>query len=542
MSNIRQQIKLPFFMVVFLFLISVECGLAEDYGDAIVVGSIGDARTLVPILASDSASSDIVGMLFNGLVKYDKDINLVGDLARSWEIEDAGLTIIFHLRDNVFWHDGYPLTAADVEFTYMKLIDPAVKTPYSGDFERVASLEIIDDYTVKVRYKEPFSPGLASWGMAVMPRHVLKNEDLNKTGFSRHPVGCGPYVFKSWKTQEKIELTANKNYFEGSPYISRYIYRIIPDESTLFLELSTQNVDLTGLTPLQYLRQTDSTFFKQAYRKFRIPSFGFTYLGYNLSDARFKDVRVRKALNLAVDKNEIIEVVLLGLGRVCSGPFVPESWAYNKEVAVDGYNPSQARELLRQAGWIDANNDGILEKEGVEFSFTIITNQGNEQRLKACQIIQNRLAEIGIKVKIKVLEWSVFLSEYIDKRRFEAVLLGWSLARDPDCFDLFHSSKTKEGEFNFVGYKNAEVDRLLEEGRRTFDQEKRKQIYHQIHKIIYDEQPYMFLYVPDSLSILHRRFRGVEPAPIGIGYNFIKWWVPQAEQKYRKYRDGSIFK
>jgi peptide/nickel transport system substrate-binding protein len=538
MSNIRQQIKLPFFMVVFLFLISVECGLAEDYGDAIVVGSIGDARTLVPILASDSASSDIVGMLFNGLVKYDKDINLVGDLARSWEIEDAGLTIIFHLRDNVFWHDGYPLTAADVEFTYMKLIDPAVKTPYSGDFERVASLEIIDDYTVKVRYKEPFSPGLASWGMAVMPRHVLKNEDLNKTGFSRHPVGCGPYVFKSWKTQEKIELTANKNYFEGSPYISRYIYRIIPDESTLFLELSTQNVDLTGLTPLQYLRQTDSTFFKQAYRKFRIPSFGFTYLGYNLSDARFKDVRVRKALNLAVDKNEIIEVVLLGLGRVCSGPFVPESWAYNKEVAVDGYNPSQARELLRQAGWIDANNDGILEKEGVEFSFTIITNQGNEQRLKACQIIQNRLSEIGIKVKIKVLEWSVFLSEYIDKRRFEAVLLGWSLARDPDCFDLFHSSKTKEGEFNFVGYKNAEVDRLLEEGRRTFDQEKRKQIYHQIHKIIYDEQPYMFLYVPDSLSILHRRFRGVEPAPIGIGYNFIKWWVPQAEQKYR---DGSIF-
>lgn len=526
-------------MVVFLFLISVECGLAEDYGDAIVVGSIGDARTLVPILASDSASSDIVGMLFNGLVKYDKDINLVGDLARSWEIEDAGLTIIFHLRDNVFWHDGYPLTAADVEFTYMKLIDPAVKTPYSGDFERVASLEIIDDYTVKVRYKEPFSPGLASWGMAVMPRHVLKNEDLNKTGFSRHPVGCGPYVFKSWKTQEKIELTANKNYFEGSPYISRYIYRIIPDESTLFLELSTQNVDLTGLTPLQYLRQTDSTFFKQAYRKFRIPSFGFTYLGYNLSDARFKDVRVRKALSLAVDKNEIIEVVLLGLGRVCSGPFVPESWAYNKEVAVDGYNPSQARELLRQAGWIDANNDGILEKEGVEFSFTIITNQGNEQRLKACQIIQNRLSEIGIKVKIKVLEWSVFLSEYIDKRRFEAVLLGWSLARDPDCFDLFHSSKTKEGEFNFVGYKNAEVDRLLEEGRRTFDQEKRKQIYHQLHKIIYDEQPYMFLYVPDSLSILHRRFRGVEPAPIGIGYNFIKWWVPQAEQKYR---DGSIFK
>jgi peptide/nickel transport system substrate-binding protein len=382
--------KLPAMLVVFLFLAASK-GLAEDYGDALVTGSISDARTLVPILASDSASSDITGMVFNGLVKYDKNINLTGDLAEGWDIEDGGLTIIFHLRKNVSWQDGSPFTARDVEYTYQKLIDPKVRTPYSGDFERVRSLEVIDDFTVKITYKEPFSPGLASWGMPIMPRHILEKEDLNKTDFSRHPIGTGPYVFKSWKTQEKIELVSNKKYFEGEPYISRYIYRVIPDESTLFLELQTEGIDSTGLTPLQYLRQTDTPFLKRRYRKFRLPSFGFTYLGFNLNNEKFKDIRVRQALNYAVDKGEIVRIVLLGLGRVSTGPFVPDSWAYNKDVAPCEYDPKKAKELLKDAGWSDKDNDGILEKDGVKFEFTIITNQGNEERLKSAQIIQRRL-------------------------------------------------------------------------------------------------------------------------------------------------------
>ncbi|MDD4908191.1 MAG: peptide-binding protein [Candidatus Omnitrophica bacterium] len=525
--------KLPVMLVVFLFLAAGRI-FAQDHGDAIVTGSIGDARTLVPILASDTSSSEITGMIFNGLVKYDKNINLIGDLAEGWDIEDGGLTIVFHLRKNVFWQDGHPFTARDVEYTYQKLIDPAVRTPYSGDFERVKSLQVLDDYTIKVTYGEPFSPGLSSWGMPIMPRHILEKEDLNKTDFSRHPVGTGPYVFKSWKTQEKIELVANKNYFEGEPYISRYIYRVIPDESTLFLELQTEGVDSTGLSPLQYLRQTDTPFLKERYRKFRLPSFGFTYLGYNLNNEKFKDIRVRQALNYAVDKGEIVRIVLLGLGRPSTGPFVPDSWAYNKDVASSQYDPEKAKDLLKEAGWQDLDNDGILEKGGARFEFTIITNQGNEERLKSAQIIQRRLKEIGVNVKIKVLEWSVFLSEYIDKRKFDTVLLGWALARDPDCFDIFHSSKTKEGEFNFVGYSNAQVDKLLDEGRRTFDQQERAGIYRKIHELIYADQPYMFLFVGESLSILHRRFQGVEPAPIGIGYNFIKWYVPSSEQKYKK--------
>jgi len=507
---------------------------AQDYGDAFVSGSISDARTLNPILVSDTASSEVSGMLFNGLVKYDKDINLIGDLALRWEIKEGGLVIIFYLRKDVSWHDGHNFDAYDVEFTYRKLIDPKIATPYSGDFERVKSFEVLDDYTIKVTYKEPFAPALASWGMPVLPRHILENQDLNASVFSRQPIGTGPYRFKSWRPQEKIELAANPSYFEKRPYIDRCIYRVIPDGATVFLELQAQGLDSSGISPLQYMRQTDTEFFKKYYRKFRLPGVGYTYLGYNLNNPKFKDKRVRQALNYAIDKQEIINIVLLGLGRVITGPYMPESWAYNNEVKASPFDLSKARALLKEAGWLDNNGDGWVEKKGEAFEFTIITNQGNEERIKVAQIIQRRLAEAGVKVKIKVVEWSVFLTEFIDNRNFEAVLLGWSLPREPDNYDIWHSSKVKKGEFNFVSYRNETVDSLLVKARRTFDQEERKGYYRKIHQIIYDEQPYMFLYAPESLFILHKRFRGIKPAPIGIGYNFIYWWVLRQEQRYNR--------
>jgi len=526
------RIKTVFLKAVFLFGILAVMGFRPDYGDAIVVGAIGEPRTLIPIMASDSASGAICGLIFNGLVKYDKDLNLVGDLAKGWDISEDGLKITFYLRRGVRWQDGQPFTARDVEFTYKGLVDPRVRTAYSGDFKMIKRLEVIDDYTVRVLYKEPFSPGLSSWTMGIMPEHLLKGEDLNTTRFARHPVGTGPYRFRLWKTGERVELVSNHDYFEGRPYIDRYIYRIIPDQATLFLELRAGGVDEISLTPLQARRQTQSRFFKGNFNKFRYPSFGYTYLGYNLKDFRFRDLRVRQAINYAINKEEIIRGVLLGLGRVSTGPFIPESWAYNKAVKAVGYDPEKARMLLKEAGWRDLDGDGVLEKNGRRFSFTIITNQGNGERRMTAEIIQRRLKEVGIEVKIKIIEWSSFVSEFIDKRRFDAVLLGWGLSRDPDMYDIWYSSKTKEGEFNFVGYSNPEVDRLLLEGRCTFDREERTRIYHKIHRILYHDQPYLFLYVPDALPIIQKRFRGIKAAPAGIGYNFIKWYVPKAEQRY----------
>jgi len=525
--------RLSPFIAAVVFFVATPQAKAADKGDAFICASTADARTLMPMLASDTASAGICGYIFNGLVKYDKDLNLTGDLAERWEVFDGGLQIVFYLRKGVFWQDGAPFTSRDVDFTYRKMVDPQVRTPYSGDFERVERLETPDDHTVRVFYKEPFAPALSSWSVSIVPAHLLEKEDLNTSVFSRAPVGTGPYKFRSWKTQEKIDLDANENYFLHRPNIDRVAQRVIPDPSTLFLELQTGGVDFCGLTPLQYTRQTDTPYFRGEYRKFRLPGDTYVYLGYNLRSPLFSDIRVRKALNLAVDKDEVIKIVLLGLGTVSTGPFTPQSWAFNPSVKPAPYDPSGALRLLKEAGWEDSDGDGILDNNGRKFEFTILTNQGNEERIKTAEIIQRRLSDIGIKVKIKVVEWSVFIGEFVNKRDFDVILLGWALPREPDNYDIWHSSRTREGEFNFAGYTNPEVDALLLEARRVFDQQKRRELYRKIQELIYADQPYMFIYVPDSLYVVHGRFREVEPAAAGIGYNFIDWWVPAAEQRYR---------
>ena len=503
-------------------------------GDTIVVGSIGDASRLLPLLATDSASGDIVGLVFNGLLKYNERLEIVGDLAESWTVSEDGLTMTFVLRPNVRWHDGAPVTADDVKFTYEKLVDPNVHTPYSSSYELIESVDVVDARTVRIHYKEPFAPALESWMMGIIPKHLLAPEDLNTTKYLRQPMGTGPYRFTRWKTGELIELRANPDYFEHRPYIDRYLYRIIPDQATLFLELLTGGVDLSGLSPLQYQRQTDTAYVRGAYQKFRYPSFGFTYLGYNLQDERFTDVRVRRAIDLAIDKQAILDGVLFGLGSIATGPYPKESWAYNPDVRASSRDLTAAQRLLAEAGWIDHDGDGWLDRTGQPFQFTLLTNQGNEVRRQVAELVQQQLKEVGIEVKIRVIEWSAFVHEFIDKRRFEAVLLGWNLSRDPDLYDLFHSSKTREGEYNFVGYANPEVDGLLVEGRRTFDQEERQRIYRDVHRRLAEDLPYTFLFVSDALPIVSARFRNVVSSPIGIGYNFIDWYVPRQEQRYKR--------
>jgi peptide/nickel transport system substrate-binding protein len=535
-----------FLIISFLTLILLSaCGkeLTEDklrqmeakqpaYGDIIVRGDIGDASNLIPLLASDKPSHDIAGLVYNGLVKYDKNMNIIGDLAESWDVSANGLVIIFHLRKGVKWHDGQPFTAADVLYTYQVTVDPKTPTAYAGDFLKVKKAEIIDDYTFRVTYGKPFAPALISWGNSILPRHLLAGLDITKSPLTRHPIGTGPYKFKEWVAGQKIVLVSNTDYFEGRPYIDGNITRIIPDTATMFLELRAQGISYMDLTPLQYTRQTENNLFRKNFNKYRYLGFKYTYLGYNLKNPLFTDKRVRQAISYAINKEEIISGVLLGLGKPATGPYKHGTWAYNGNVKIYNYNPRKARELLSEAGWSDAKGDGILEKDGRPFVFEIVTNQGNETRQKCAEIIQRQLAEVGIKVKIRILEWAAFVNDFINKRRFEAVILGWTITLDPDAYDVWHSSKTAPEELNFMSYNNPEVDELLEKGRSTFDQKERKKYYDRFQEILAEDQPYTFLYVPEELIIISNRFRGITPAPIGLDYNFIKWYVPKDEQKF----------
>ncbi|MDD4997589.1 MAG: peptide-binding protein [Syntrophales bacterium] len=506
-------------------------GAAEPaYGDILVEGSIGDASNLIPLLASDSTSHEIAGLVFNGLIKYDKDVHIVGDLAESWEISRDGLVITFHLRKGVRWHDGKPFTAHDVLYTYQVTVDPKTPTAYAGDFLKVKKAEVLDDHTFRATYDRPFAPALMSWSVGILPRHLLEGRDITTSPLGRHPLGTGPYRFKEWVAGQKIVLVSNPDYFEGRPYIDGYILRIIPDTATMFLELRANGIDRMGLTPLQFTRQTENNLFRENYRKYRYLSFAYTYMGYNLKNPLFADKRVRQALAHAVNREEIIDGVLLGLGKPATGPYKPGTWAHNPNVRTYPHDPEKAKALLAEAGW-RRTDGGFLEKDGKPFEFEIITNQGNEIRAKCAEIIQRRLAEIGIRVKIRVIEWAAFVNDFINKRKFDATILGWTIPMEPDLYDVWHSSKTGPQELNFVSFRNDEVDALIVRARETFDQPLRKRCYDRIQEILAEEQPYLFLYVPDALPILHARFRGVEVAPLGIGWNFIRWYVPRAEQK-----------
>jgi peptide/nickel transport system substrate-binding protein len=503
-------------------------------GDTLVEGSIGDASNLLPALAADSSSFDIIGQVYNGLVRYDKNLTLEPELAERWEVSPDGLMITFHLRKGVTWHDGAPFTAADVDFTYRTMIDPQTPTAYGEDFRQVKKFEIVDPATVRVTYEKPFAPALASWGFSVMPKHLLAGKDLTKSPLGRSPVGTGPYRFKEWKPGEKIVLEANDAYWEGRPNIDRVIYRIIPDSATMFLELRAGSVDMMGLEPLQYTRQTDTDVFRKNYNKYRYLASSYSYLGFNLNLPLFQDKRVRQAISHAINKQEIIDIVLLGLGKEATGPYKPGTWAYNPDVKRFPFDQARAQALLAEAGWAAKGSDGVLTRNGQRFTFTLITNQGNKTREKCAQIIQKNLKTVGIDVQIRIVEWAAFLKEFVNPRKFDAVILGWTVPPDPDAFDVWHSSKTGPAELNHVSFKNVEADALIEEGRRTFNQEERRKAYARFQEILAEEQPYVFLFVPDALPIVSARFRGIEPAPAGISYNFIRWWVPKDQQKYTR--------
>ncbi|HTR45233.1 MAG TPA: peptide-binding protein [Thermodesulfovibrionales bacterium] len=504
------------------------------YGDALIEGSIGEPTVLIPMLAGDSASHQIAGWIFNGLVKYDTDLSIIGDLAESWEVSNDGLVITFHLRKGVKWTDGVEFTAEDVMFGYRTIVSEKTPTAYAEDFLQVKKAEVLDRYTFRATYEKPFAPALSTWGsLVVLPKHLLEGKDITKSDLTRNPVGMGPYTLRKWVPGQEVLLDSNKDYFEGRPYIDHYVYRIIPDPATMFLELQAGGVDLMGLTPLQYTKQTDTLYFRENFQKFRYPAFVYTYMGFNLKHPFFQDRRVRQAIAHAIDKQEIVDVVLFGLGKPATGPYVPNTWPYNPKVKEYEYNPEKAKQLLKEAGWQDRKGSGVLEKDGRPFQFTIFTNMGNSTRMNTATIIQWRLAKIGIKVDIRALEWSTFVNQFIDKRRFEAVILGWSISFDPDQYDIWFSGKTKEKEFNFVGYNNPEVDALLEKGRRTFDIELRKKIYFRMQEILAEDLPYIFLYVPEATPIVQARFKGIRSSPIGIEYNLPKWFVPKPLQRHR---------
>jgi peptide/nickel transport system substrate-binding protein len=505
-------------------------------GDRLIDASIGDATNLIPMIAGDASSHAIAGQLYLPLLRYDKDLNLTGRLAKSWEVSTDNKTITFHLHQRLKWTDGKPFTSADCIFTLDLIQAETTQSAYKSDYALVTDVKAPDPHTFVVHYAEPFSPALSSWAsLAMLPKHIFEYENIMDTELSRKPKATiGPYQLADWQSQQSILMRANPAYFDKSVWITERLTRIIPDRATQFLELSAGQLDSVGLTPVQYSRLFETKAALTAnYNRYKYLDFVYTYLGFNLKREPFTDVRVREAIAYAIDRQEIVDGVQLGLGETIASPYKPGTFWVNKNLKPRPFDPDQAKLLLAEAGWKDSDGDGILDKNGKPLSFTILTNNGNKQRADTATIMQQRLKKVGIEINVRLVEWSAFIENFINKRNFDAVILGWSLSPDPDQYSIWHSSQTGPREFNFLTYNNAKVDAALDSARRTFDREKRKQQYDIMQEEIYKDVPMVFLYAPYSLPVMHKRFHGIKPAPAGIGYNSEHWYVPKELQKYQ---------
>ena len=424
--------------------------------------------------------------------------------------------IEFQLRAGVTFHDGHPFDARDVKFTYESIMDPRNLSPRISDYEPVKSVEVLDPLTVRIVYKRLYSPAIGTWAMGVLPEHLLNAAALEiearqlgadpatfsmrQSAFNRHPIGCGPFVFREWKSDQHIVLDRFDKYWEGPPNYEKYVFRVIPDLLTQEMEFYAGTLDSYSVQPHQVQRLKKDPRFQY----FSGTSFGYSYIGYNMRREPFKDPRVRRALGMAIDVNKIIDYVLYNQAERITGPFVKQTDYYDPGIPPLPYDPGEASRLLAEAGW-QRNQDGWLEKDGRKLQFTLITNSGNDIRKAILAIAQDAWKQIGVDVRTDLLEWSVFIQERVNKLDFDALVLGWAMGIDPDLYQIWHSSQTGLNQLNFVAFQNPEADDLIIKIRQEYNYDRQVEYCRRLHEIIAREQPYTFLFVGKWTAILDRR-------------------------------------
>ena len=504
------------------------------FGDWRVTQLSAEPATLNPITATDAYAGAIDGYIYESLIKRDeKSLENVPVLAERWEISPNHLMYTFHLKKNIKWTDGHPFTAKDILYSFDRIRDPKVDAAnlrnYYQDIEKI---EALDDHTVRFHYRIPYFKALEfCGGMPIVPAHLFKaGEDFNQHPIGRNPVGTGPYKLLHWETGKEIALVRNEDYWGEKPAINRIVFKIITNDTVALQVLKQGGLDEMNLRPIQWEKQTETKRFDENFQKFAYYEPSFNYIGWNSQRPIFSDKRVRQAMTMLVDRKTILEKILFGLATIINGPFYVNSPEYDKDIKPYPYDPKAALVLLKSAGWAHSRDEDVLLKDGKPFEFEFLIPAGRKFSEQLATMLQENLKEIGITMSIRKLEWAVFIQK-IEEHNFDACTLGWSLGWETDPYQIWHSSMAVEKGSNFVGFKDAEADKLMEEARKEFDPEKRRKMYYRLQEIIHDEQPYTFLFTTKALVAVSRRFRNVEVYPLGLAPLY--WWVPKEDQKYK---------
>ncbi len=553
----------------------------DETGDDPVQGGIfqeaklGDATYINPVLTAESVGGTLVEYIFESLISVDAQSQVIPLLAHDYQVSEDQLTWTFQLREDVTWHDGEPFSARDVKFTFDSILHPYYTGPLRGSFSGLKGVqeldgeltgisakmqgEEIDDeqaqalmmaayedwlqrgavqtpdpYTVVLQLDEPFAPFLLyCGGVGILPEHLLGDSQgaaMEEHPFNREPVGTGRFRFKEWQSGEYIALVRNDDWWgDPRPYVDEVLIKIIPDWNVLEIALETGELDL-GAVQHENAGRIEK---EEHLSLYEYPRFTYTFMGLNMTNPLFQDKAVRQAMAYAIDQQAMVDEIFAGRGTVASTHASPARWDYNPDVKTYPHDPDKAKELLRQAGW-ERMDDGSWERDGQTLAFTLYTHQ-QQQREAAVVVIQEDLNRIGIEVEVQILDWPTFVGQVLIGRQFDAAVVAWNLGPDPDAYSIWH---THGGMYNFIGYSDERVDRILEQARVVLDQQTRLALYQELQEILAEEQPYVFLFYPNGLEALNQRMNIVdaefEPSPAHNGnmtWNLHHWWIPAENQQ-----------
>ncbi len=533
-------------------------------GGTYTVASTIDATFLNPILNQDAVSNDLNALIYDSLLQLNDKQEWIPWLAEALPtIEEGGLKWTFKLRQDAKWQDGQELTSADVKFTFGAILHPgytgvrasgltAIKgvtdlrngykeTDGKGTDKEAAlkekaaaweawqqtdAIETPDKYTVIFRFDKPFAPAMSNIaGRGIIPQHLLKDQvgvAMKDAAFNRSPVGSGRFQFGEWKTNERIVLKANPNWWGGRPNIDEYVFRIFPDTNTAMAALEKGEIDRAAVQVDQFDHFQNDV---QLVNLYEYATTQYRNIAFDLKNPLFADKNVRTALATALDKENLVAKLLQGHGITAWSHGTPTRWDFNPDVKKYAYDPEAAKKALDAAGWT-VGPDGVRVKDGQKFSFDLYFVTGNKLEAEAAQVVQAAWKEVGVEANLKGTDQPTLLdlSDAGNPARKQppAYLLGWTLGSEPDSYAIWAC----DGSFNDISYCDPTVDELENKGRTELDQAKRTEIYGQIQAKLAEDQPYLWLWFPNAIQGIHKRVKGpIAGTPVGIEWNIQEWWI-----------------
>ena len=514
----------------------------EQYGGMAVVGTVADLAGMSPRAAGDVLSAQhqqFVNLMT--LIEFDESMEPAPYLARAWEISDDQTELTFHLRDDVFWHDGELTTAQDVAFTYLTVINPESLYPNPGFFQAYLpgeeGVEVVDSFTVKFHFR-PHADILETWrNLAILPSHLLEDvptgESWSHPWGAVCPVGNGPFRFVSRAPGESWTFQANPAFPEalgGRPYLDRYVYRYIPDHTTLLAELLTGGVDVY----VQMLPNQEATAREQGLTVWSFPYPSIFFIAWNSRVQKLSDARVRRALTLGINRRQLIEGVQLGAAVLLNSGVPPVHWAFDSSLGDSlAYDPGQSRSLLESAGWEDRDGDGVRENSnGDPLEIELIYNQ-NLERQRVGEIIRAQLLEIGVELLPTMLEIGTYWDRItLVERDFEGALVTFETGFRIDDRDLFHSA-VMDGQWAFSGTADPELDRYLDTLQFIPDREEAYPVWQAYQLRLMEVQPYTFLYSANRRNGVGPRLQDVVTDKRGDWATIRHWWIVAQDRETR---------